>query len=109
MDAVTAISGSGPAYVFHMVEALADAGEALGLPAETAMVLARQTVVGAGALLAQSPQSAAQLRRNVTSPGGTTAAGLSVLHDTGRLSALMRETADAACARSKALAAPDKD
>lgn len=105
MDAVTAVSGSGPAYVFHMVEALAEAGEALGLPAETAMALARQTVVGAGALLAASDESAATLRENVTSPGGTTAAGLSVLRDDGRLSDLMRATTRAAFDRSVVLAA----
>lgn len=105
MDAVTALSGSGPAYLFHMVEAMAEAGEALGLPADTAMALARQTVIGAGALLGASEESAAQLRVNVTSPGGTTAAGLSVLRDTGRLAELMRETTKAACERSQALAA----
>ncbi len=105
MDAVTAVSGSGPAYVFHMVEALADAGEALGLPADTAMALARQTIVGAGHLLAQSDETAATLRTNVTSPGGTTAAGLSVLRDSGKLSDLMRATTRAAFDRSVALAA----
>lgn len=109
MDAVTAVSGSGPAYVFHMVEALAEAGEALGLPAETAMALARQTVVGSGKLLADANESAAQLRVNVTSPGGTTAAGLSVLRDTGRLADLMRETTKAAFDRSVALAASKSD
>lgn len=109
MDAVTAVSGSGPAYVFYMVEALADAGEALGLPPETAMALARQTVVGAGALLDQAEESAAQLRINVTSPGGTTAAGLAVLRDTGRLADLMRDTTQAAFDRSVALAASKSD
>jgi pyrroline-5-carboxylate reductase len=109
MDAVTAVSGSGPAYVFHMVEALAEAGEALGLPAETAMALARQTVAGSGQLLAGSEESAAQLRINVTSPGGTTAAGLSVLRDSGRLADLMRETTQAAFDRSVALAASKSD
>ena len=107
MDAVTALSGSGPAYVFHMVEALAEAGEALGLAPETAMVLARQTVVGAGALLQASDASAATLRANVTSPGGTTAAGLAVLRDTGALAGLMRETLEAARDRSVALSAPE--
>lgn len=105
MDAVTAVSGSGPAYVFHMVEALAEAGEALGLPPETAMELARQTIVGAGRLLEESDESAAQLRQNVTSPGGTTAAGLAELRDTGRLSELMQATTRAAFDRSIALAA----
>lgn len=103
IDAVTAISGSGPAYVFHMVEALARAGVALGLNVETAMLLARQTIVGAGALLDASPQSAEQLRINVTSPGGTTAAGLEVLQASGRLDALMQDTAKAAYDRSIAL------
>ncbi|MEQ8658498.1 MAG: pyrroline-5-carboxylate reductase [Hyphomicrobiales bacterium] len=105
MDAVTAVSGSGPAYVFHMVEALAEAGEMLGLPAETAMALARQTIVGAGKLLARSDETAAALRTNVTSPGGTTAAGLAVLRDTGQLTDLMRATTKAAFDRSVALAA----
>ncbi|MEM1285962.1 MAG: pyrroline-5-carboxylate reductase [Pseudomonadota bacterium] len=104
MDAVTALSGSGPAYVFHMVEAMAEAGEQLGLSPETSMALARQTVVGAGALLGDSPETAAQLRTNVTSPGGTTAAGLSVLRDGGRLTELMADTMKAARDRSKALA-----
>ena len=76
MHAVTAVSGSGPAYVFHLIEALAAGGVAAGLPAPLAMELARGTVVGAGALAAQSSESAAQLRVNVTSPGGTTAAAL---------------------------------
>ncbi|MEM6711256.1 MAG: pyrroline-5-carboxylate reductase [Pseudomonadota bacterium] len=105
MDAVTAVSGSGPAYVFHMVEALAEAGESLGLSAETAQILARQTVVGAGALLGQSDETAAQLRCNVTSPGGTTAAGLAELMETGRLADLMRNTVKAAHRRSRELAA----
>ncbi|MFK7793617.1 MAG: pyrroline-5-carboxylate reductase [Devosiaceae bacterium] len=105
MDAVTAISGSGPAYVFHMVEALAAAGEQLGLPQETAMALARQTIVGAGALLNTSEESAQQLRVNVTSPGGTTAAGLNVLQQSGALAALMQATAKAAFDRSVDLAA----
>jgi pyrroline-5-carboxylate reductase len=105
MDAVTALSGSGPAYVFHMVEALAQAGQALGLSGEAAMALARQTVVGAGALLAASPDSTEQLRVNVTSPGGTTAAGLAVLRDSGALAALMEATLRAAHDRSRALGA----
>jgi pyrroline-5-carboxylate reductase len=105
MDAVTAISGSGPAYVFHMVEALAHAGEKLGLPADTAMALARQTVVGAGALLDASAEPASALRINVTSPGGTTAAGLGELQTSGALERLMEATATAAFDRSVALAA----
>lgn len=105
IDAVTAVSGSGPAYVFHMVEALAQAGVGVGLTQETAMQLARQTIVGSGALLADSEDSAEQLRVNVTSPAGTTAAGLSVLQETGRLVDLMAETVKAAYDRSVELAA----
>jgi pyrroline-5-carboxylate reductase len=104
MDAVTAVSGSGPAYVFHMIEALAAAGEAEGLSPDLAMQLARATVTGAGALAAQSAETAETLRVNVTSPGGTTAAGLAVLMDgeTG-LPPLMRRTVAAAADRSRAL------
>lgn len=79
IDAVTALSGSGPAYVFHLAECMAEAGRKLGLPADLAMRLARATVSGAGELLHRSPDEAAQLRKNVTSPGGTTAAALAVL------------------------------
>ncbi len=105
MDAVTAVSGSGPAYVFHMVEALAAAGEAQGLDAELAMRLARETVSGAGALLAGTPESAKQLRVNVTSPGGTTAAALDVLMDEkAGLPPLMRHAVTAAAERSRELA-----
>ena len=103
MDAVTGVSGSGPAYVFHMVEALAAAGEAEGLAPDLAMALARQTVAGAGALLAGSDETAAQLRVNVTSPQGTTAAGLEVLM--AELPDLMRRTVAAAAARSRELGA----
>ncbi len=81
IDAVTAVSGSGPAYVFHLIETMAAAGEAEGLPADVAMQLARATVCGAGELAFQSPDTASQLRINVTSPGGTTAAALGVLMD----------------------------
>ena len=81
IDAVTAVSGSGPAYVFHLIETMATAGQAEGLPADVAMQLARATVCGAGELAFQSPETAAQLRINVTSPGGTTAAALGVLMD----------------------------
>jgi pyrroline-5-carboxylate reductase len=81
IDAVTGVSGSGPAYVFHLIEAMAAAGEAQGLSAEVAMQLARATVCGAGELAYQSQDPAGQLRINVTSPGGTTAAALSVLMD----------------------------
>ena len=79
IDAVTALSGSGPAYVFLLVECMAEAGRKAGLPADLAMRLARETVSGAGELLHQSPDDASKLRQNVTSPGGTTAAALSVL------------------------------
>lgn len=81
IDAVTAVSGSGPAYVFHLIETMAAAGEAEGLPADVAMQLARATVCGAGELAFQIPDTAEQLRINVTSPGGTTAAALGVLMD----------------------------
>ncbi len=81
IDAVTAVSGSGPAYVFHLIEAMAAAGAAEGLPADVAMRLARATVSGAGELAYRSDETAAQLRINVTSPGGTTAAALGVLMD----------------------------
>ena len=74
IDPVTALSGSGPAYVFLLVEAMAEAGVKAGLPADMAMQLARATVVGSGELLKQSAEPASQLRVNVTSPGGTTAA-----------------------------------
>lgn len=79
IDAVTAVSGSGPAYVFYLVECMAEAGHKLGLPADLAMRLARATVSGAGELLHQSLGAPSELRKNVTSPGGTTAAALSVL------------------------------
>jgi pyrroline-5-carboxylate reductase len=79
IDAVTAVSGSGPAYVFYLVECMAEAGRKLGLPADLAMRLARATVSGAGELLHQSPGEPAELRKNVTSPGGTTAAALEKL------------------------------
>ena len=98
IDAVTAVSGSGPAYVFHLIETMAAAGEAEGLPADVAMQLARATVCGAGELAFQSPDPAAQLRINVTSPGGTTAAALGVLMDpdTGFPSLLKRAVKAAA-------------
>lgn len=96
MDAVTAISGSGPAYVFHFIEALTAAGEALGLPAATADLLARQTVAGAGKLAMASSTPPGTLREQVTSPGGTTAAALSVFMHEGRLMKLVDEAAHAA-------------
>lgn len=96
IDAVTAVSGSGPAYVFHMVEAMAAAAEKRGLPADVAMILARETVAGSGELLHQSNDTAATLRKNVTSPNGTTAAGLDVLMAADGLPALMEKTVRAA-------------
>ncbi|HCI06426.1 MAG TPA: pyrroline-5-carboxylate reductase, partial [Sulfitobacter sp.] len=105
IDAVTGVSGSGPAYVFHMIETLAAAGEAQGLPAEMAIQLAKATVAGAGALAEEATESPSQLRVNVTSPNGTTQAGLEVLMDleTG-LPSLINKTVAAATGRSKELA-----
>lgn len=104
IDAVTAVSGSGPAYVFFMTECLAEAGRAAGLDAETAMRLARQTVIGAGALMEASDVAAAVLRQNVTSPGGTTAAALAVLmRDPEGLKDLMVEAVAAAKKRGREL------
>ena len=104
IDAVTAISGSGPAYVFALTEALAAAAEKLGLPAELAMSLARGTVEGSGELMRrESATSPATLRRNVTSPGGT-AAGLEVPKGPDGLKSLMTRAVAAATRRSKELA-----
>ncbi|MEL7416059.1 MAG: pyrroline-5-carboxylate reductase dimerization domain-containing protein, partial [Pseudomonadota bacterium] len=103
MDAVTAVSGSGPAYVFNLIETMAAAGTAEGLPEDLAMRLAIATVDGAGALAAQSPQSAEQLRINVTSPAGTTAAALEVLMAEDGLAPLMQRAVAAAADRSRAL------
>ncbi len=104
MDAVTAVSGSGPAYVFLLVEALAEAGVAAGLEAALAMRLARATVAGAGALLDRLPQHAATLRADVTSPGGTTAAALAVLMSETGLLPLMKRAVAAAARRGRELA-----
>jgi pyrroline-5-carboxylate reductase len=104
MDAVTAVSGSGPAYVFLLAEALAQAGIEAGLPAALAARLARETVAGAGELLHQSPLDAAVLRRNVTSPGGTTAAALDVLMAPDALPGVMSRAIAAATRRSRELA-----
>ncbi len=101
MDAVTAVSGSGPGYVFHFIEALAAAGVAQGLPADLAMTLARGTVAGSGALAHVAPETAAELRVNVTSPGGTTAAGLAVLMP--ELTDLLTRTVAAAADRGREL------
>ncbi len=104
MDAVTALSGSGPAYVFLLAETMAHAGCAAGLPAELARTLARVTVAGAGELLHRSPLDAATLRQNVTSPGGTTAAALDVLMAKDGLHELMTKAIAAATKRSRELA-----
>jgi pyrroline-5-carboxylate reductase len=104
MDAVTAVSGSGPAYVFLLAEELARAGVEAGLPAELAAKLARETVAGSGELLHRSDLAAATLRTNVTSPGGTTAAALEVLMGKDGLQQLMTRAVAAATRRSKELA-----
>ena len=104
MDAVTGVSGSGPAYVFHMIEAIAAAGEAEGLAPDLALDLARATVAGAGALAMHDGTPPAALREAVTSPNGTTHAGLQVLMDPDRgLAPLMRTTIHAAASRSREL------
>ena len=103
MDAVTAVSGSGPAYVFLLAEAMAQAGAAAGLPAALAEKLARETVAGSGELLHRSPDAAATLRQNVTSPGGTTAAALDVLMGDDGLEPLMTKAVAAATKRGKEL------
>jgi pyrroline-5-carboxylate reductase len=110
IDAVTAVSGSGPAYVFLLAECLAEAGRAAGLDADLAARLARVTVSGAGELLHQSPLGADELRRNVTSPGGTTEAALRILMGNGDpgasqpLQELMTRAVDAALRRARELA-----
>lgn len=104
IDAITAVSGSGPAYVFYLVECLAEAGTAAGLSADLAMQLARATVTGAGELLSRSPEPAEELRRRVTSPGGTTAAALTALMATDGLRPLMIEAVRRAAARAGELA-----
>jgi pyrroline-5-carboxylate reductase len=100
MDAVTAVSGSGPAYVFLLAECLGEAAREAGLPDSIASLLARQTVVGAGALLAESLLSPRELRRNVTSPGGTTAAALDVLMAEDGLKPLLIRAVERARQRS---------
>ena len=104
MDAVTAVSGSGPAYIFLLAEELARAGVEAGLPPELATKLARETVAGSGELLHRSHDLSATLRKNVTSPGGTTAAALEVLMGDGGLQQLMIRAVAAATKRSKELA-----
>jgi len=104
MDAVTAVSGSGPAYVFLLAEELARAGVAAGLPEKLAATLARETVAGSGELLYRSDLDAATLRQNVTSPGGTTAAALGVLMGADGFQPLLERAVAAATQRSKELA-----
>jgi pyrroline-5-carboxylate reductase len=104
LDPVTAVSGSGPAYVFLLAESLARAGAAAGLPPDLAARLACATVAGSGELLHRSPIDAATLRQNVTSPGGTTAAALDVLMSDDGLDRLMREAVAAATRRARELA-----
>jgi pyrroline-5-carboxylate reductase len=104
MDAVTAVSGSGPAYVFLLAEELARAGVEAGLPPELATKLARETVAGSGELLHRSELSAATLRRNVSSPGGTTAAALEVLMGPDGMQSLLTRAVAAATKRSRELA-----
>lgn len=103
IDAVTALSGSGPAYIFLLVEAMAAAGEAEGLEKGLAMRLARATVAGSGALLDAAPDSAEALRQAVTSPGGTTAAALQVLMAEDGMTKLMTKAIRAAAARAREL------
>ena len=104
MDAVTAVSGSGPAYVFLLAEALGEAGIAAGLPPALARMLARETVAGSGELLHRATLDPATLRENVTSPGGTTAAALEVLMGPDGFAVLLRRAVDAATRRSRQLA-----
>jgi len=104
MDAVTAVSGSGPAYVFLLAEELARAGVKAGLPAELATKLARETVAGSGELLHRSELASATLRQNVTSPGGTTAAALEVLMGKDGMQSLLIRAVAAATKRSRELA-----
>ena len=104
MDAVTALSGSGPAYIFLLAECMARAGVAAGLPKELATRLARETVAGSAELLHRSDLDAATLRQNVTSPGGTTAAALEVLMGPGGFDQLLTQAIAAATRRSRDLA-----
>lgn len=104
IDAATAISGSGPAYVFHFIECLAEAGTQLGLPSELALALARETVAGAGALAMAADTPPSDLRRQVTSPGGTTEAALTVLMGGEALLTSIRTAAAAAHSRAVELA-----
>jgi pyrroline-5-carboxylate reductase len=104
IDAITALSGSGPAYVFHFIDALAKGGAALGIPADLALDLARQTVLGSAQLAAQSPLPPLELAAQVKSPRGTTLAGCAVLEDKDALNQLIARCLAAAKARAEALA-----
>ena len=105
MHAATAVSGSAPAYLYAFIEALEGAGQAAGLPEKEARRLARSTLTGAAALLAESGEEPAELRRQVTSPGGTTEAALNVLLGADGLPSLLREAVAKAVKRSKELGA----
>jgi len=105
IDAATAVSGSGPAYVFLLVEALTEAAIKQGLPRDVAQALARQTVSGAGALLDAEKTAPSDLRRNVTSPGGTTEAALKILLADDGLVGLMERAVSAARNRARELGA----
>ena len=106
--AVIAVSGSGPAFVYRFIAALADGGAALGLPADQALRLARATVEGAAALSTASGQDPSELARQVTSPNGTTAAGLATLDEGGQFAARIAATQAATAKRSQTLAAAAK-
>ena len=103
MDAVTAVSGSGPAYVFHLAECMAEAGTNAGLPEELALTLARHTIAGAGELMIKAQESPSVLRENVTSPNGTTAAALAVLMQDRAFAQLLNDAIAAAADRSREL------
>lgn len=103
IDAVTAVSGSGPAYVFHLAECMAEAGIAEGLPETLAHSLARETIAGAGEMLSQLPETSARLRENVTSPNGTTAAAMSVFMRDDAMKSLVAKAIHAARKRSEEL------
>jgi pyrroline-5-carboxylate reductase len=103
LDAITAISGSGPAYVFLLAECLAEAGEAAGLPPDLAARLARETVAGAGELLHRSDLAPGELRKNVTSPKGVTAVALEVLMGKKGLADLLKRAVKKAAKRSREL------